>query len=459
MKGSYILRALSAFIVLAIDTYIVYTLCTGNTFNGFGIFSICFSVFIRCSTTVWLGDRLNKDEYVIRPSLWVILSLTIPVVPLLVFGVKGFLREKTTDSKDKKNITKILNLDKRWRAIHTIILLIIIGFGIVVVAEFELIQWSSDINSTKKWNGLLITLGSTVLLAGVSSIILQVFSSIRFFQQDLVKTFYDIFSADARYLETIDYKQLRENWKVLSTHLYRKKFSELSDDLHNLISNEYFPRNHPVYYEDYRLSANIKLEEEERQFIKLEETINLDIVANDKDEMVYYDFETTIPCFDANATTNKISTNKDIESSDSTTKVVVSKFTINGNNYLEEDKLEPCIDKNGTTVERNRDLGKSKHHYYRTKPFNGKKRYSVVVKQEKTYSLKTNQIKSFQAVRIINGMTINIEYDSRINIEFLNRGTVNSFESIGENLKNSLLKRYKGLILPHQGYIMAIRIN
>jgi hypothetical protein len=396
-------------------------------------------------------------------NIWMFITYFFPFVTLLFFELlKNALKleqEACGAQKEKGRFSP------RWKAIHTIIVLIISGIGLLIWGIFDFG------NCNENWNQLYITLGSTILLSGVSSIILQIFSSISFFQREMVKTFYDILSSDDKYLATIDYHHLRKNWKILSKYLYKRKFSEISDDLSDIISDKYFPRNHPVYYEDYRTDTIIKQLEggnKNDEYVRLIETISLNIVANSKHEDVFYTFSSSIP---------KLSENDEI------TEVKIHKFDINGKNHLDIEKLEILKVRNGdkVTFENKEDILKhfkekqEKDHnkeesaieeenscvgyHIKTKEFKGSKKYSVLIELEKVYSLKTNMFKSYNAVRIVKDCHVFIDHPEEMSLEFKNLGTVKKFKSINEKSKNILSEEYEGLILPSQGYVVGLRLK
>ncbi len=460
------MRALAAFLLFTLDIYIVVEWFLGTQlFLGVSVYYL--NSALRICAAIWMGGTLSKASHIKCPKNWMTLVIVLPYFPLI-----GFKESKEEIYSEAKSIEEnqddgIFNRikNKKWGLIHSLALSVIVGFALVTLTIFKIIKPSS-----KEMGDFLIIIGGTILVSGISSFVLQLFSSVKFFQKELVKTFYDIFSSDAKYLETIDYQQLRKNWDILSTHVYGNKFSELSEDLHDIISNKYFPKGHPVYYDDYRVSAKYRLHEDSNlkdEFIELIETVSLDIVPNQKGESVYYDFQSIVPKLGANATTltsATTETNSGEVVEDNITSLELLEFTINGTDYSVEEMLEPPNYKLNKEVQekskkRVLDKGESKYFYYKTIPLSGEERYKVRVKRKKVYSLKTNQFKSFVARRIINGMTIDVEYPNEMAIEFCSSGTIKKFESLKENTGNFLLERYTGLILPRQGYNIALRIR
>lgn len=464
MKASNVFRTIFALAFLICDAVLLYNITTGDFISFYTLpYSIDYLyIILRAFIIIWMSNIIKDINSSKAYNIWMCVTYIFPYITLLFFeSLKNALKLEEEVNKIEKNKGRF---SPRWKAVHTIIVLIISGLALVIWGVFDHGGYSQN------WNNLLVTIGATVLLSGVSSIILQIFSSISFFQREMVKTFYDILSSDDKYLASIDYKHLRKNWKILSKYLYKRKFSEISDDLSDIISDEYFPRDHPVYYEDYISSTKISIldEHKEGEFVNLKETVNLNIVANSKDEDVFYNFSSCIPPLD---------------NSENITNVKISKFEINGENYLDKDKLEivklrrqeqvefankeailkEIADSNLTDVKSENNLIDDEIHcigyHIQTKKLNGHKKYKVVIELDKVYSLKTNLLKSYNARRIVKGCYVTIQYPKEMYIEFKNLGTVNKFKSISENTENILAERYESLILPSQGYIIGLRLK
>lgn len=88
----------------------------------------------------------------------------------------------------------------------------------------------------------------------------------------------------------------------------------------------------------------------------------------------------------------------------------------------------------------------------------GANKYSIKYKREKEYDLKTDFILGFRAKYIVNGLRVRIDCPEDISLFFTCRGTQNDFEDLNTK-KHSIEKKYKGIILPRQGYICALQKN
>nr|WP_319400882.1 hypothetical protein [uncultured Carboxylicivirga sp.] len=459
MKFTTIIRTLLGLFFLIFDIiYLSYNDLIIYHLSPYGLEYLNGYIYmlIRVAMLIWISAIIKIDKEKKSFYFWMIITFIFPYITLFLYElINNTLIHKNKEAKESK-------FSPRWKVTHTIVGLIIFGFFLIFIGVFNILC------DNEKWNILLITLGGSILLSGVSSIVLQIFSSIHFFQKELVKTFYDILSSDDKYLSTIDYHHLRKSWRVLSKYLYRKKFSEISNDLSNIICDKYFPRDHPVYYDDYKSFVTIDILEEHKgdQFVTVKETINLDIVANSSHEQVYYNFGMRIPL---------------LSNDDSVSKVDILKFDINGENYLQKDKLEEVkvlepdkINFNNKTEILNAisvsstksidykkrlesDKQKCMGYHFKTIEFSGSKKYEICIETESVYSLKTNLFKNYIAVRIVRGCFVKVSHPKEIYVEFNELGTVENFDDMNNSSERILIKRYEGLILPSQGFVVGFR--
>lgn len=87
----------------------------------------------------------------------------------------------------------------------------------------------------------------------------------------------------------------------------------------------------------------------------------------------------------------------------------------------------------------------------------GETKYEISKLIEKKYSIEKDFTICFRALFIISKFTLNFTCPDDINSKFYSRGTVNEFKPFGENKSNSFTRKHKGLILPNQGYVIALK--
>lgn len=220
-------------------------------------------------------------------------------------------------------------------------------------------------------------------------------------------------------------KDIYPLWETVSKEMFKNKFPSIHKEFLKTI-NSYFPQNEVSYYNDFEAYTSIEWDDKEKDVVKVIDTISFDLIAENENEIIF-PLKTWTRVNDTDAY-----------------KTTISMFKVNGNDvvfcskdkYIEEDNIceEFSVKLSGTT------------------------KYSIKYKREKIYDLKTDFILGFRAKYIVNGLRVRIDCPDDINLIFACRGTQNDFED-GNTKKHSIEKKYKGIILPRQGYICALQKN
>lgn len=91
-----------------------------------------------------------------------------------------------------------------------------------------------------------------------------------------------------------------------------------------------------------------------------------------------------------------------------------------------------------------------------TIPLKGSKRYFLHYTREKIYNINFDYYIAFKAQYITKNLQVSMDLPSDIDALFIERGTTDDFITV-KNSKNYIKKVYKGVILPKQGFIFALR--
>ena len=222
----------------------------------------------------------------------------------------------------------------------------------------------------------------------------------------------------------------QEIWSMISRLLYQEKFPLISDEIENIITSRYFPTTHPYYIENCEFIINITNFNE--HFWQHDETMILHIKPTSKVK-IPYTFKSVIdlPPHDIPDVTDYINT----------------EFSNNG----------------VTTILDNSDIEKDNKYLKQTLTIDleGSESYRLVVKRSKILCKITNPYKTFVSTSIIKDLTLTVMLNVGIKVDFRSRGTVNDFIESDEQTNNDIkvIKwTYKGLILPHQGYILIFKL-
>jgi hypothetical protein len=294
-------------------------------------------------------------------------------------------------------------------------------FGIIFILIPAL---NSYLKIPQNWLHFIESIGVTLLAGGIFSSFLRVLHFLKFFQEELLDIMYD-----DKYLK--GRKDINLLWKSVSRHLYNQKFPKIADEIEDIVTGQYFPTNHQYYYHDYQLSAKMTIVDAEKQMIKLEEVVTLNIVANDKKEPIQFDFYRNIP---------------KIGPDDLTTSFTVDSLKIDG-----EIVIPNLIHQNSTDEEIDVE--------YNTPEFKGKNEYKIELKTTKVYSIISNPIKSFTCQFLTQQMELHIEYPDSVEMTFFEAGTINEFTIKHPLSKNILCRHYAGVLLPRQGFIIVLRFK
>ena len=214
-------------------------------------------------------------------------------------------------------------------------------------------------------------------------------------------------------------------WETVSKQLFKNKFPHIHSDFLKVIKS-YFPNNEVSYYNEYEVHIIVTWHDSCTNLIKVQENVSFELVAESEDKF-YYPLKNWTRIKNKGTYENKITS-----------------FVVNGVTPKKTQSKE-YLDGENTCIEELIEL-------------RGSKTYKVEYIREKIYSIYDDHYIGFRAKYIVKDLRVYFECPDDIDCQFLCRGTTEDFSDITKGLKtNRVEKRYRGIILPRQGYVFALQ--
>lgn len=242
--------------------------------------------------------------------------------------------------------------------------------------------------------------------------------------------FLDLFKKDLEEI-VIDNKhlELRSDieiiWDRVTRVLFNSRFEKISEYLLPLIRDNYFPKNKSVYYDNYTSDVKISWE------------------GNPEDEVLNVKMENKYIVISENRDKIEIPWKSWTKPSEEY-KIITNQLFIDGKEIKD--------------IKRKEENEFGEETFEMTIPLCDKDRYDVRAFLEKQYSFKNDFFRAYSASYIMNGMILSISHPADMIVELVDRGTCYKFEKISQT-STTLVARYNGLILPHQGYVLVMKHN
>jgi hypothetical protein len=247
--------------------------------------------------------------------------------------------------------------------------------------------------------------------------------------------FSDIFADQLREIvyskeSLINRKDLNQIWDTASKALYQSKFPKISDKIHKIITEVYFPTNHQYYQESF--VYDITIDKLDNDYIKLTELDTTIIVPYQKNVKIKYEFSLSIDI-------------PETEDPNLKTHYCLDSFEINGKNELDPSiiKIEDDFDNNLKRVTVSKTL-------------EGEKKYIITKKETKIYSIDANPYKKHSLKYFTRKCNITINFPSdHLKIVFTGIGTY-GFKEVQQSVKkyNQLIMKCNELLFPKNGFII-----
>lgn len=276
--------------------------------------------------------------------------------------------------------------------------------------------FTSEDNSLKK--EVLIKIGDVLVIGVVVGFIANAAQFLNIYKTELQKV---VFGKE--FVGKL--KDVTEAWENISKQMFKNKFPNIHKEFLKVITS-YFPQNEVSYYNEYESHIKIEWEDDNKEIIKVTETVRFELIAESTGKFDY-PLKTWTRVLDGKRYENRITS-----------------FTVdNVSITLPAVKLKTEADSN-----------KSEEHRIELK---GKKNYEINYTREKVYDLTDDHYIGFRAKYIVKDLRVNFECPDDIGVQFACRGTQNDFTDVVPAKSNKMEKKYKGIILPRQGYIFALQ--
>lgn len=304
---------------------------------------------------------------------------------------------------------------RKWIYINLFWILIALGIFILYMSSWD----SFNIY----FQDILEKSGLAVLSSGVFASVLKSLQFTGIFKKEIEKIV-----LGTKFIENRN--DLPKLWRKVSRSLYNKKFPMISEELENIILNNYFPTDHPYYYNDFRYTLDIE-ELTSDNVIKFTQNFSFEVVlAKGENEAILDGYF-------------KIEKKPEL-------KELINErefFKIDGENYLKKVDKTPFEDEF------------EKGYTFKISVKN-KSRFRVETKERREYCIDEDNYKIFRVSKITKEMDVSISYPKNMNVSFFNVGLVNSFERVHIEHKRKISRVHKkGLILPYQGFGITFGIK
>lgn len=276
--------------------------------------------------------------------------------------------------------------------------------------------FTSEYNSLKK--EVLIKIGDVLVIGVVVGFIANAAQFLNIYKTELQKV---VFGKE--FVGKL--KDVTEAWENISKQMFKNKFPNIHKEFLKVITS-YFPQNEVSYYNEYESHIKIEWDDDNKEIIKVTETVRFELIAESTGKFDY-PLKTWTRVLDGKRYENRITS-----------------FTV------DNDSITLPAVKSKTEADSN----KSEEHRIELK---GKKNYEINYTREKVYDLADDHYIGFRAKYIVKDLRVNFECPDDIGVQFACRGTQNDFTDVVPAKSNKMEKKYKGIILPRQGYIFALQ--
>jgi len=370
---------------------------------------------------------------------------------------------KLLNSELEVNMTPPTWLKRIWRGFLQTISLWFVAIGTACM----ILAYLNSFGASDKFNELLKSFGSAILVAGVFAVLLKSFQFLGVFSEELNKILYDrddllaqkrlreVIREEARntlydalydpeetppvrlrqvfreelvssiYSPTLLARQsdIEEIWKMVSKVLYNSKFPEISNQIEETILRTYFPTKINYYYETFAKDVDMRPLSDQPDYFTATERYSYTVKSADSSQLVIpYSAEII---------------RKEGDSSDYN----LLSISINGEDKTDElrSQLLKCTDNPGKLL--------VKFNI----PLQGEREYKVIINQEKIYTPFVDNTDVFSSSKFINNLELDLRHPEHLIMTFFPMGTPQEFNSEVTS-KTRIWQTYRGLIFPKQGY-------
>ena len=269
------------------------------------------------------------------------------------------------------------------------------------------------------WRTLILRFGDLMIIGVLVGFITN---SARFLAVFKNSSFLTAYSED----ELKKRNDIDQIWRTVSHVLFKYKFPKIKNQILDVINKKYFPNSEKGYYNDYHVEYDIKFCDDQKIYYQSEEHITFDYITDGTGKVEF----------------NQMSQINKLQVNDNRSNIEVLSFKING-----VEKLN-----NGLRIERAVNNGKLK--IVSRIDISGKTEYLFEVKYKKILKFDDDHDMSFSSRRIAKDLYCKFKHSDDITAYFLPSGTLNDYTVTDFNHEKEV--KYKGLILPKQGYTFVL---
>lgn len=290
-------------------------------------------------------------------------------------------------------------------------IILLFGIGVYGLGYFVV--------SNEIWKEILIKIGDVLVIGVIIGYLSNAAQFLGIFKKDLEDIIYGKEFIEKR-------NDLEDIWERITKQMFKNKFPSIHKEFLNVITH-YLPNDAVSYYHNYDIETTIEWENKESGKIKVTDDISFDLVA-DSDQRFEHPFKSWTVIQEVD---DKASAMKSLVVDGKAPEIVKE------HNYIDNE----C------------------RCYETTIALAGSKRYSIRFSRERIYDLNKDFYLGFRARYIVNDLKVSLEHPEDIDVIFTCRGTQKEFENYKTPNKKRIAKRYKGIILPRQGYIFALNFK
>lgn len=292
-------------------------------------------------------------------------------------------------------------------------LLFIIGIGMYACGYFLAPQQSI-------WKEVIIKVADVLVIGVIIGYLSNAAQFLGVFKQDLQDIIYGKEFIKNR-------NDLGDIWENVTKQMFKNKFPSLHKDLLAIIGG-YLPKEEISYYNDYEAHTTVEWVDKPSGIIRVTDDIEFELIA-DNPKKFLYPIKSWVRVPGGSSQTwykNEITS---IEVNEKPVDSIENKQTKDGENFCD------C----------------------REIPLEGSAKYGIKYTRVRQYSINDDYYIGFRAHYIVNRMRVSLDAPADIDVLFTCRGTTKDFEDVSQKGQR-IEKKYKGIILPRQGYLFILRV-
>lgn len=304
----------------------------------------------------------------------------------------------------------------------------LLGILLIIIGQTGFVSYvfPNFLNKENVVNPIIKTVGATFVGSGVFTAVIKSSEYTQIFSKVIGEIIWS-----KKYIEKRGDK--KEIWSMVSRLIYDEKFPDISHELEEIITNNYFPVEHDYYTENYEFTINISDHTSSNDYWDQIETTSLTIKSINSKKVIIYKLNGSIDLPDSNGTSQDLTDYKIEELKiDNVVRTCDVPFTKDDKFLIHSFEIPLCHEDS----------------------------YNVMIKRKKTVFKKTNPDKRFFASNIIKGLKITVIMHKDTVVNLHKMGTIGEYISLGDQINKDVkisTWKYDGIILPHQGFMLLFK--